>query len=103
MLVLQIVDILRMRVDHHILDTGIVHMNHAISNGRQSSIMSHDDHRRSLLTRHILENFQNLLTRLIIQGACRFITKENFRIFGYRACNGELAVAPLQKAGLESY
>ena len=70
MLVLQTVDILRMLVDHHILDTGIVHMNYSISNGRQSPIMSHDDHRRSLLTRHVLENLQNLLTRLIIQGTC---------------------------------
>ncbi|CGF53890.1 Uncharacterised protein [Streptococcus pneumoniae] len=74
-------------------------MNHAISNGRQSSIMSHDDHRRSLLTRHILENFQNLLARLIIQGSSRFITKKNFRIFGYRACNGDSLLLPSRKLG----
>ena len=61
-----------------------MHTNHTICNRCKRPIVSNNDNGSSFIASLILENLQDLFSSIVIQGSCRFVTEEYFRIF----CDG---------------
>ena len=80
-----------MGIEFNTLNTRIMHTNHTISNRCKRPVVSDDDNGSSFIASLVLENLQDLFSSIVIQGSCRFVTEENFRIF----CDGASDSYPL--------
>ena len=72
-----------------------------ITDRRQGRVVGHDHDRRLVLPAHVLQNLQDLLARLVIQGTGRLIAQEELGLLGERPGNCDPLLLPARQLGRE--
>ena len=89
------------RVERHVCDLAALETDQAVSHGGKRGVMGDDDDRDAVVAAGVLQQLQDLLARLVVEGAGGLVAEQQLGVFSHGASDGDALLLSARKLGGE--